>query len=256
MKFAPIVPPQGLRILERVGVGYHFVLGQELIRNKEYRQYYAALGRLGHFIIVDNGAAERDTPPFSEIVRFANYINAAEIILPDVLGDMNATVDALTPEVLGLVPSRKRMIVPQGESMEEWFTCLEYQLKATQYCIESIGVAKHFEARIEGGRARVLERLARMYPTIVQNIHIHLLGVWHDPFEEMAAAAAQAPVRGIDSGIPIAWAQRHRELGPESIMDVEEHLSMDWDTPIDNMELARKNVWELVRFAAEVGKVK
>lgn len=252
MRFAPIIPPQGLRVLERVGVGYHFVLGQELIRNKEYRQYYAALGRLGHFIIVDNGAAEGETPNFAEVVRMATYINAAEIIMPDVLGDGDATVEALTEEVLSMVPSRQRMIVPQGKTLEGVFACLEAQLRISKYCVESLGIPKHLEYHIEGGRARVLEVLRQEYPSLVKMLHIHLLGIWEDPFVEMAAAAAQAPVRGIDSGIPIAYAQRSRILEPEMEL-CEEHLSLSWDTPFD-MGIARANVWNLTRYACSVGK--
>lgn len=251
MRFAPIIPTNGLRVLERVGIGYHFALGQELLRDKEYRRYYAALGRLGHFIIVDNGAAEWDTPPFEDIVKVANAIHASEIILPDVLENMDATVDALQHGALNLVPSRKRMIVPQGRSVAEWFACLESQLKITQYCIESIGIAKHLERNIPGGRAEILTRLQLTYPTILQNIHIHLLGVWNDPFQEISAAAAVCDIRGIDSGLPIAWAQRSRTIAPETdIPPFEDRIGLSWGAEFD-LRLGASNVWNIAKYASE-----
>jgi hypothetical protein len=241
--------------MERVGVGYHFALGQELLRDKEYRQYYMALGRLGHFIMVDNGAAEQDVPDFKKVVWLANKCNAAEIVLPDVLGDWQSTVELLTDEVLDLVPSRKRMIVPQGETLDEWFLCFEHQLKRTKYCIESIGIAKHHEGRWEGGRAAILQRLVRDYPSIPQNIHIHLLGVFLDPFQEMSAAASICDIRGIDSGMPVAWAQRYLTLAPE--VTVEDHLGMEWNAEWTNedphyLTRAKDNIWALVRYGSQL----
>lgn len=249
MKFAPIVPVEGLRVLERVGVGYHFVLGQELLRNKQYFNYYRALGRLGHFIIVDNGAAERDTPPFEAIVKAAQQIKASEIIMPDVLEDSQATQDALLNLANpGPYPGLRRMIVPQGRTVAEWLTCLDRQLCCLENAVASIGVAKHLEHNIQGGRARILSLFQEEYPTLARKVHIHLLGVWLDPFQEISAAAATCEVRGIDSGMPIAWAQRLRPLTPET--DVTEHIALTWGEPFD-LDLGRRNVWELVRYASE-----
>ena len=77
---------------------------------------------------------------------------------------------------------------------------------------------------------------------------IHLLGVWHDPFREISAAAAICDIRGIDSGVPIAWAQRSRLLLPEAM--IEEHIGMAWNEPFD-LDLGRKNVWNVARYASE-----
>lgn len=251
MKFAPIVPPQGLRVLERVGIGYHFVLGQELLRNREYRRYYAALGRLGHFIIVDNGAAERDTPEFKKIVHLANGIGASEIVLPDVLTDAEATLELITDDVLKLVPPRRRMIVPQGTNEEEWFICLDALLRRCSYSIETIGIPKHMEPRVPGGRAALLARMALEYGPLIGHRHIHLLGVYNDPFREISAASAICDVRGIDSGMPVAWAQRYRTLSPEAdIPPPDVRISLAWDAPFE-LDLAKNNIWEVARYAAE-----
>lgn len=253
VRFAPIIPTNGLRVLERVGIGYHFALGQELVRDKEYRQYYAALGRLGHFIIVDNGAAERDTPPFHIIVKAAKMVHASEIVMPDVLADMDATLAALTDEALDLVAPKNRMIVPQGTTMDEWFMCLESLLRRTQYSIGSIGIPKHMEGRVEGGRAALLVHMKNEFGPLVSHRHIHLLGVYNDPFQEIAAAAT-CDVRGIDSGMPIAWAQRSRSLDPDSIsmfsQAYEDRIGLAWGAPFD-LSLGKRNVWNLARYASE-----
>ena len=251
MTFAPIIPTNGLRVLERVGIGYHFTLGQELLRDKEYSRYYGALGRLGHFIIVDNGAAERDVPPFEKVVRMALRIHASEIIMPDVLADREATVAALTQEALDLVPAKMRMIVPQGEDELDWFVCLEQLLRKTHYSIGSIGIPKHMEARVVGGRAQILRRMKNEMGPLLNHRHVHLLGVHHDPFKEISEAAAVCDVRGIDSGMPIAWAQRYRTLAPETEMPpMEDRISLAWGAPFE-LDLGRQNVWALARYASE-----
>lgn len=252
MKFAPIIPTNGLRVLERVGIGYHFALGQELIRDKEYRRYYAALGKLGHFIIVDNGAAERDIPPFRQVVDMANYIRAAEIVMPDHLGDWEKTVAALTPAALDIVDPKKRMIVPQGTTEDEWFDCLDALLRKCDYSIETIGIPKHMEPRVKGGRAALLSRLRNDYGPLLLHRHIHLLGVYQDPFREITAAAAICDVRGIDSGMPVAWAQRSRGLEPDTEIppDMEDRIGLAWGAPFD-LDLGRRNVWAIAKYAAQ-----
>lgn len=251
MKYAAILPPHGLRVLERVGLGYHLVLAQELMRSEEYRKYYRALGRLGHFIIIDNGAAERDTPPFSKVVQLAAYVQASEIVMPDTVLDWEATVGNFTDEALALVPSRKRMIVPQGSNIEEWFLCLDAMLDKCKFSIESIGLSKYHEGVFLGGRAAVLARLLDEYGPLLEHIHIHILGIaTGDPYAEVAALHAVFPgIRGVDTAAPVAWAQRLRPLPDPAAAG--EHISIAWNEPFD-LELARKNVMAFALHTAEL----
>ena len=253
MKFAAIIPPvgDGLRILERVGLGYHLVLAQELLRNKEYREYYRILGRLGHFIICDNGAAEHETPPFEEVVKVAKYIGASEIVMPDVVLDKQGTLDALLQSrVLDLVPPRMRFIVPQGRTAEEWRQCHIVMHRELDSRYATIGLSKYHHVPYgPGGRAQLLSLLPQW---IRANTNIHILGIaTSDPFEEVAqlSAAAAASIRGIDTAAPIAYAQRVRPLPDPA--STGEHISVSWDAPFD-LDLGRSNV---LAFAKHVSRL-
>lgn len=248
MKFAAIIPPSGLRILERVGLGYHLVLAQELLRNKEYREYYRILGRLGHFIIVDNGAAERDTPPFEEVVKVGRYIGASEFVMPDVVLDEDATLEALLQgRVLDLVPARMRFIVPQGRTPQEWQHCLEVIDGHLSHRFATIGLSKYHHKPF-GGRAQLFKRIN---PWLREAVHIHVLGIaTADPLKEITElAAADAYIRAVDTAAPVAYAQRSRHILDEVYTG--EHISIAWDAPFD-LDLARKNV---LAFTGAVSKL-
>lgn len=249
MKFAAIIPPSGLRILERVGLGYHLCLAQELLRSKEYREYYRILGRLGHFIIVDNGAAERDTPPFEEVVKVAKYISASEIVMPDVVLDKDATLGALLQgKVLDLVPARMRFIVPQGRNPTEWAMCLKAIDEHLDHRYSTIGLSKYHHEPF-GGRAQLLRSIP---PWLRSAMHIHVLGIaTNDPIAEITQlAAADVAIRAVDTAAPVAYAQRSRSL-PDMTGIVDEHISVAWEAPFD-LDLARKNVLSFARHVSRL----
>lgn len=252
MKFAAIIPTPGLRILERVGLGYHLILAQVALRDKEYREYYRILARLGHFIILDNGAAERDTPPFDEVVRVGRYIGVSEYVMPDVVLDQKGTLAALLQgKVLDLVPGRQRFIVPQGKTPEEWKGCLNIINQQLDGNYATIGLSKYHHNVYEGGRASVLPYITR---TIREVKHIHVLGIaTAEPFAEitqLAAAAGANGLRAVDTAAPVAYAQRFREF-PDTTGVVEEHISVAWEAPFE-MELARRNVLSFAKHVARL----
>lgn len=248
MKLAAIIPPSGLRVLERVGLGYHLCLAQELLRSKPYREYYKILGRLGHFIIVDNGAAEADQPPFEEVVGVATYVGASEVVMPDIVLDKQGTLDALLQgRVLDLVPARKRFIVPQGKTIEEWAVCLDTMHRQLSGNYATIGLSKYHHD-VFGGRAQLLNRIPRY---IREEKHIHVLGIaTGDPFAEIAElATGGVELRGVDTGAPVAYAQRSRKF-PDPV-PTGEHISLAWDAPFD-LDLARENVLAFVKHVARL----
>ena len=57
MKYAVITPPAGLSLVREFNLGYHFVLSQ-YCDDFEYRTFYRNAHARGHFIMIDNGAAE------------------------------------------------------------------------------------------------------------------------------------------------------------------------------------------------------
>ena len=233
MKLAVITPPQSFNVLQEAGLGYHMALGQELVRSAEYRRMYYSLRLKGHYIIVDNGAAESDTLPFKQIVEIANKIGADEIAMPDVLRDMERTVIA-TRKAIGLVPKTKRMLIPQGKDWAAWNECVkQLMLKGGK----SLGIPKLLE-QYPGGRARALDYLVTK--GIHKEIDVHLLGANENPLNEISVLQNQFSwIRGIDTGAPVAYAQQNIDMQSST------RASLNWHTPASNF-LVCSNIKELL----------
>lgn len=242
MHIATIVPPQGFSALGASGSAYHMALGQELVRNDEYRRFYRRLVRNGHFVMVDNGAAEPESErvPFEDILQVALEIGVAEIVLPDILRDMRGTINATTNLGAPLVPPAMRCIIPQGNSWQEWKTCFHVLNSRLDGKFRTIGIAKHLE-RLPEGRSVALEFLrAEGYDQLYD---IHMFGLWRKPLEEIRnVRESGVRVRGVDSGAAFAYAQNK-----EAIND-ERHYSLDWFRSADPV-LAYHNIMTLVEVA-------
>ena len=243
MKIAHIVPPDYLTLLYAVNTGYHFVLGQEAIVNTQYREFYRTLARRGHFIIVDNGAAElhsgdvQEIPAFRDIVDVADYIGADEIILPDKLRDMYATLEMFAKAVNDhMVAPRRCMAVPQGETLNEWIDCLRLMSVGS---FATIGIPKHM-ARMPGSRILLANHLR------YRTENIHMLGVWGEPVTEVSELAMMTPwVRGLDTGAAMAWAQNNEPIHIPSGV----RYSLDWNGR-SGLTLAANNMEALNAAAA------
>jgi hypothetical protein len=214
------------------GRGYHFALGQELVRHPIYREVVKQSLQRGGFLIVDNGAAEEDTVSFELIVEAANEVGADEIILPDVLRNADATIKATcTQRYLDWVPPRRRMIVPQGDSWDEWEYCLRTIDHYLRGKYAAIGLPKHLE-RLPGGRSYALTALIRR--AFQHTHHIHLLGIWGDAFREIKVAKdTYSGVRGIDSGLAAAAA--HKGL---RVIRGGARASLDWEMQITERDMS------------------
>lgn len=240
MQYAPIVPPQLSEVLLDAPTNYHFALGQKLVWDSEYYgALYSMLKQRGAFIIVDNGAAETDDQlvSFDEIVRATIAFDGAdEYILPDVLRDKEATIQATCdPDVRMQVTPKKRMIVPQGRNWVEWLDCLFEIDQCLQGYYATIGVAKHLES-LPGGRMQAMELITKN--DFHKRHKIHLLGAYRNLVTEALTIEEHYPgvVRGIDSGEPIAHAQ-HGLVSEKHTP----HKSLDWNLSADT-RVARINV--------------
>lgn len=195
-------------------------LGQQLFHNRMYYDGYLHFVRKGHFVIVDNGAAEGDDIDFRNVAHAAMELNADEIVLPDKLRDRTWTwMHSTDSTTLALVPRNKRFIVPQGRDWDEWESSLLDLVAQTEPV--TIGIAKHLET-LAGGRPHALEIIKSL--GFQHRFNIHLLGIWQKPFAEVLDAWAVLPtIRGIDTSAPIAYAQNGRPIGDS------EHYSLKWE---------------------------
>lgn len=219
------------------------VLGQMLKRDPVYLQWAREVRGRDHFIIVDNGAAEPENErvSFEQIVYYADLIEADEIVLPDILRDMSGTVGLWSSynAIIQKIPARRRLVIPQGETLEEWYRCLEIAMDMFEFA--TIGIPKHLE-RFSFGRRTAVEHILKYYGTRAWNIH--LFGVWSDPITEIEQffPKHERVVRGIDTGAAIAYASH------DSLVSSSYHRSLDWEANV-NGEMALAN-FALLREAA------
>jgi len=205
MKFALIAPPShfGDQLLQQYRLTYHMVLAQYVLEDPYYEGIYQMLRKQDHFIMLDNGAAEKGhSIGIENVVKAADALGGVdEIVMPDVLDECNATI-AATKAALKFVPERMRAVVPQGRDWADWEYCATTLI--TLGC-RTICIAKRYEA-LPGGRPYALD-IIRSH-NWHQSHSVHLLGCYRNPLKEIRDIAASAPwVRGIDTAAPISYAQ-------------------------------------------------
>lgn len=242
MKLALITDPRGFSVIDTMQLSYHLVLAQYVRSDDRYAQFYKARAMKGDFVIMDNGAAEEGVLQLHELKTAALEVMPDEIVLPDVLGDKDATIAmTMSPDVLNFVPTKRRAVVPQGSDGAEWLTCANYFVENLEFA--TLCVPKHAE-RFPGGRSHILNIIQRM--GWHRSYHIHLLGVWDNPYPELKALRLAAPwARGLDTALPFALAQHGLELDQSDVG----HVSHAWNKKFDKT-LALQNTSTLMSLIA------
>lgn len=125
---------------------YEMYLAQEL-KEKATPDILNAIANKNNYKILDNGCYENDIVDLDSLFEVAEKIKASEIILPDVMGNfdasLRATTDALEYAVLhGYNRYYKFMAVCQGETWEDYMASA--QLLSTFREVTCIGIPKKF----------------------------------------------------------------------------------------------------------------
>lgn len=238
MKLAVISNPLDQHKADFFRLGMHMALTQEVMRDMNYQAHFNLLARAGHFIMIDNGAAEfGESVIFQDVIDASNSIDADEVALPDRLRDAKRTVE-LHIEHAYLVPEKNRMAVPQGSSVAEWIKCFEDLIDAIDF--RTIGVPKLLDDySAEGGRLAVLKYLERQ--GWHKGFHVHLLGCNKSPLKEIRDVVRKYPwVRSIDTAAPFGYAQSNQPVS------YGKHLSYNWYKVTENSALASENILTLL----------
>ncbi len=168
--------------------------------------------RVDRFTIVDNQHVSKDLNPravssISQLVSAAKALDANEVIIPDALGNAEATLSNLS--LYGnhphLHPYRK-MFVPQGNSPMDWVECLREGVQRVGEKFQTVGVPKSLEQFGEDTRIQILKCIPKQYD-------VHMLGVYKS-YNEMVGNAMLMRIRSWDTSLPIAAAQVPTYLQP------------------------------------------
>ncbi len=234
----------------------HLILAHVVKTDPRYAKFYLDRAIDGNYIIVDNGAAENDTPcTTADLLQAVHVTTAAELVCPDVIKDSKGTIDA-TLEFLATYQStypngqHRLMVVPQGENSADCMACLRAIMsQAPRSPRYVIGIPKHLgydgHARIEF--IKRLRSQGHRQP-------IHLLGFATNPRVELRLASAVSEhlnIRSIDTSLPFGLGQRELKLTIATTRDPL-GLRTDFDLVEDN-EYVEYNVQTLLGWMQEDG---
>lgn len=215
MKVSTILPTDYLDLVKNDD--YHLCLAQSIGVDTRYTEFYCEQIQRGHFVILDNGAAEGSVASIEELYEKAVDMEASELVLPDVFFESGATAAAAEYALNYLTKNRYLggvMAVPQGRSLLQWVQCA---VEITKMGVNSLGIPKNLVHSL-GPRGRYMAILSLTSTLKVLKLtrpQLHLLGCWTDPREVGIIHGANLGVRGVDSRLPYLYAAEGWLLDPD-----------------------------------------
>jgi hypothetical protein len=189
-----------------------------LIGNEDYAKTYLDLcADPRQFVILDNGVAEGKHIDFKEILDIADHYGVDEVVLPDVMGDAVATMNAASRAIYvhGMHYPVHYMYVLQGQTIEEVMFSARFALSFGS--VRTLGVPRHLIETLDDKRARwrVVDLIMLHNWRQMHGRKIHLLGMNQTAPREMETAPhwLKKRVRGFDTSAPYnfaAWDSRMR----------------------------------------------
>jgi len=195
---APVQPTQALY------GDIHLCQAAWVLERAEYSQVYRQLSSEGKFVILDwqhvGIGSESRTQSLKDFRRAFEIVQPAEVIVPDVLRDREATLESAKKFLKELAPELPRktrfMFVPQGRDWGEWQVCLREMFEQFIGDVHTIGVPK-----ILGADRR---RFFDVFPPRLKSlVEVHFLGVWGGAED----VKGDPRIRSWDTSLPVAAAQ-------------------------------------------------
>jgi hypothetical protein len=160
--------------------------------------------------ILDNGAAEGLQVTARDLINMATYVDATEIVVPDVLGDGAGTIQFAKDFERIAVRNRqfKYIGVVQGRDMAEAMKCLQ-ELVWLDY-IEILALPRSLCTIHRMQRHHMAEALAEVFKDRWAAVHCLGSSRWT---REVVMLAECSNLRGIDTAMPFALAEQGIVLG-------------------------------------------
>jgi hypothetical protein len=231
MKLA-LIPPR-ISLINTQNTGYHLLL-PEHADDAYYESYYNWRRACGDFLMLDNGIAEGKPTDPEDLLGVAFKYMVNEVVVPDVLCDMKATIQAAWDfeQYADEARSFNYMGVVQGSTLEELLSCM-HDFAVMEY-IDTLAIPRHVETTVGfGTRLRLVEHAFKTYDK-----EIHLLGTNPRAMSELRTYAEHYRlygVRGIDTASPYYYAmagqfiiEENHVARPEGYYDdcnYDEHLA-------------------------------
>lgn len=209
MKLA-LIPPQA-HLVDASRTGYHLLLPQHT-DEKAYRAFYRWRRAEGDFLMLDNGVAEGVEVSGARLMEIGREYGVHEIVMPDVLMDMNATLDAsyqFSREFADEEPWFNYVGVVQGTTLEELKTCASKL--STLTCVRTLAIPRHVETTIGIGTRFMIA----CYIRECFDCNIHLLGTNPEYITELIQYGSEyrrLGIRGIDTASPYYYTMDDKHL--------------------------------------------
>jgi hypothetical protein len=205
MKFAPIAPTTMTGGVAQTSDYLMALPTQARVASYSY-DLQRARERNNSYLMLDNGVSELKRPiRLDELCAITQQLEPDEVILPDYLGDDVATKvesNSAAKILRALGYEGKLMGVPQGQTMEDYLTVIEYFL--THFDISTIGLSKYFPSFANRPREDLLYMIeGRGLLERRQDVEWHLLGLCENLGELTAIARRYPWLRGIDTCYPV-----------------------------------------------------
>lgn len=249
-QFAPVAGLGLLQELDRLGClgNYHLLLAHAVLSNPiQWAAFFEKRRAEGEedFIIMDNSLIELGYPmPPGQLIIACQLVQAAVLVLPDVMGDAKKTIALSTASFQELKDrgyEGSTMGVVHGENWLEAYGCA-MDLKALGADYLSI---PRVMTQILGSRKRLAEQVCHFL-----QLPVHLLGFSDDLADDIESAMSHHRIMGIDSAMPLWWGQQNKVLSriPEAgDLDYgkrpEGYLGSTTITPHVIANLSRMNQW-------------
>ena len=216
-RYSPIGPIKILQKLQQSGHlgNYLLVLAHDVLANEA--DYVFLLDELPlatqpPLVIMDNGVIELGKAmPFEQVIEAADIVMAECIVMPDVLGDFQATQQAVKAELSKMDNSDYPIMkVPQGEDPSAVVRCIEWLMDVVptkEGHLDYWGVPRWIANKI-GSRQPVIEYINRVCPFP----QIHLLGMSKNIQDDIICAHMDS-VMGIDSANPLVFGLADQYMG-------------------------------------------
>lgn len=177
------------------------------INNDQYLQFYIDRVNEGKFVLLDNGTGDLDYQTMDKVLEIAKKLNPSEIILSDILGDCDATLQESEKSKKYFRDNGYKgqfMFTPQGKTFEEWCRCYDQFDKSD---VATIGISKFVTEfwNDDNAREKCLEYINGAYPT-------HLLGCWKNINEVVECSKKFDNVRSSDSAICYIYAMSNMNI--------------------------------------------
>lgn len=216
-------------------LGYRIIEGVHLINNKspEYMQSFNNVHMYNGTMLLNAVCV-----PKNKYISLYKLMSPDEVTLPESVGNsVSTSIQHMDKNVLTNIPINHRMIVPHGNTWEEWLSCLTTIINNIQFY--SIGLPSYLED-FEGGRSIALDILKIKK---LLNHPIQLLGINKHPFTEVINALKTYPyIRGINTSVPLAYASNY------SVIKDEDKPDYSWDKNGINHNMIKHNIEQYIRF--------